>query len=135
MTFNTVISNGDVVTERGTQPLDVAINEGRIVGIRAEKNAEPIRELLEHSDEQAWVLSSVDLGINPASHPLSGSDFYSWEMEGLVTLTTGGNVWAGGDVVSDAGLVFHLAGADLIINGRPLIEQGELMADQQALKH
>ena len=35
MTFTTVISNGDVVTESGIQALDVAINEGRIVALLA----------------------------------------------------------------------------------------------------
>jgi leucyl aminopeptidase (aminopeptidase T) len=112
--------------------LKLEIKDGHITEINAEKNANLIKELLEKSSKQAGILSVIDLGINPDSHPLEGADFYSWEMAGLVTLTTGGNTWAGGDIVSDAGLTFHIADSDLSANGTQVILGGELMINQQA---
>ena len=109
-------------------------NEGRIVDIQADQDVDPVWELLQNSMEASRMISSIDLGINPDSHPLSGSDFYSWEMAGMVTLMTGGNTWAGGEIVSDAALVFHVADCDLSIAGTPLIEKGELKAGQLALQ-
>lgn len=112
--------------------LSVQIQDGQITDIKADKNADLIKEMLEKSNKQSGMLSVIDLGINPDSHPLNGSDYYSWEMAGLVTLTTGGNTWAGGEIISDAGLIFHIAESDLAVNGTPLIQGGELLKDQLA---
>jgi leucyl aminopeptidase (aminopeptidase T) len=112
--------------------LTLKFEDGLIVDIQADKNADLVERLLETSNEQSGVLSIIDLGINPDSHPLEGSDFYSWEMNGLVTLATGSNTWAGGDLISDSGLTLHIANSDLTVNGTQLIKEGVLLIDQQA---
>ena len=109
--------------------LTLQFENGSIVDIQADKNAELITNLLKNSDEQSAMLSVIDLGINPDSHPLPGSDFYSWEMAGLVTLATGGNAWAGGDLISDSGLTLHVADCELSVGGKQLIRDGVLVAE------
>ena len=135
---DTKSANGTVVipsmTIRGQKVsnLKLKFEDGLIVDTQADKNAELIERLLKTSNEQSGVLSIIDLGINPDSHPLEGSDFYSWEMNGLVTLATGSNTWAGGDLISDSGLTLHIANSDLTVNGTQLIKEGVLLIDQQA---
>jgi aminopeptidase len=112
--------------------LSLTIQDGQIVELSADKNEDLIKEMLKKSNEQSGRLSVIDLGINPDSHPLNGSDHYSWEMAGLVTLTTGGNTWAGGDLTSDTGLTLHIAESDLSVDGAKVIQEGELLLDQLA---
>jgi leucyl aminopeptidase (aminopeptidase T) len=131
-------ANGKVVVPstdfRGQKITNVVLQfaDGKIVDIQADSNVEMVRKMLESSSDYARMLSVVDLGINSRSHPLDGSDYYSWEMAGMITITTGGNSWAGGDIVSDAGLILHLAESDLTVDGEELIRNGDLLSDQLA---
>jgi len=120
------------VTYRGNvvEDLKLTFEEGRIKEISARQNGELIQKSLEMGTGDKDVLSVVDIGINPESHPLENSDYYSWEMAGMITITTGINQWAGGDVVSDMGLTLHLAHSSLDIDGNELIHNGKLMLSQ-----
>jgi hypothetical protein len=72
------------------------------------------------------MLSIVDVGLNPDSHPIAGSDYASWEMGGMVTLGMGANSWTGGSVVASGGLTFHLTGATLSVGDTTVCEKGKL---------
>jgi hypothetical protein len=56
---------------------------------------ELVQKSLEMGTGDKDVLSVIDIGINPESHPLENSDYYSWEMAGMITITTGINQWPG----------------------------------------
>jgi len=107
--------------------LTLVFKEGRFTEITGDKNVELIKKSMELAIGDYDVLSVLDLGINPNSHPLEGSSYKSWEMAGMITLTTGINVWAGGDVKSDIGLTFHLVNSNLSIDGKELIREGKLL--------
>jgi hypothetical protein len=51
-------------------------------------------------------------------------------MAGMITITTGINQWAGGDVVSDVGLTLHLANSSLLLDGEEIIHEGTLTVPQ-----
>jgi leucyl aminopeptidase (aminopeptidase T) len=123
------------VTYRGkvVKDLKLTFEEGRIRDISAEQNGELVQKSLEMGTGDKDVLSVIDIGINPESHPLENSDYYSWEMAGMITITTGINQWAGGDVVSDMGLTLHLANSSLAIDGNELIHDGKLNLSQAML--
>ena len=120
------------VTYRGKDVtnLKLTFKDGRITTIEADQNSEVIRKSLELGTGDMDVLSVVDLGINPASHPMEESDYYSWEMAGMITITTGINQWAGGDIVSDVGLTLHLASSSLVLDGKEIIHEGTLMVPE-----
>ncbi len=80
------------------------------------------------------MLSLVDVGLNPNCQPLMGSDYYSWEMAGMVTIGTGNNSWAGGDVESDNGLTFHLVNATLSVDGKMIVDNGQLTTGAMTAK-
>ncbi len=106
--------------------LKMTFDNGRITDFKADENGELISKYLEMSTGDKDVLSIIDIGINPNSRPLKDSDHYSWEMAGMVTVSIGNNSWAGGNIVSDNGMIFHLANSTLSINGKKVINQGQL---------
>jgi aminopeptidase len=106
--------------------LKLTFTNGRITDLKADENGELISKNLEMSTGDKDVFSIIDIGINPNSQPLQGSDYYSWEMAGMVTATIGSNSWAGGNVESDNSLFFHLTNATLSIDGKTIVSNGQL---------
>jgi len=117
---------------RGTsiKNLKLSFENGRITELTADENGDLVLESLEMSTGDKDVLSIVDIGLNPNSQPLDGSDYYSYEMAGVVTIFIGNNAWAGGTVVSDFGLGLHLANSTLIVDGKNITDKGQLQVNE-----
>lgn len=107
--------------------LKLRFAHGRITDIQADNNVNFVKTMLSSAKGDADMLSLFDIGINRNSQPLQNSSYYSWEMGGMVTLSTGDNAWAGGSTKSDVGLSFHVPGATVTIDGKPVVEKGKLM--------
>ena len=107
--------------------LRLRFTNGRISDIQADNNANFVKTMLSGAKGDADMLSLFDIGINRNSQPLQNSSYYSWEMGGMVTVSTGDNSWAGGSTRSDVGLSFHIPGATVTINGKPVVENGKLL--------
>ena len=106
--------------------LKMTFTDGRITQMSADKNGDALKAFFETTSANSKDLSIVDIGLNPSSQPLDGSQYLSWEMGGMVTLGVGNNSWAGGDNDADGGLTFHLVGADLTIDGEKVVANGRL---------
>ena len=125
-------ANGTIVipsmTFRGhiIKNLTLTFQNGHITDLKADENAAILKESLDKSTGDKDVLSVVDIGLNPDSHPLQGSDYYSWEMGGMITLYIGNNAWAGGNIESDIGIAFHLAHSSISIDGKQVVSNGKL---------
>jgi aminopeptidase len=102
--------------------------KGRITSLEAEENGEMLREFLEATTGDSGVLAVVDVGVNPHSQHLPGSEYSSWEMAGMVTIVTGYTAWAGCEVVADGGLTLPQNGATLSIDGKTVVNDGTLEA-------
>lgn len=107
--------------------LKLRFTNGRIADIQADNNVNFVKTILSGAKGDADMLSLFDIGINRNSQPLQNSSYYSWEMGGMVTVSTGDNSWAGGSTKSDVGLSFHIPGASVTINGKPVVENGKLL--------
>lgn len=107
--------------------LKLRFTNGRITDIQADNNVNFVKTMLGSAKGDADMLSLFDIGINRNSQPLQNSSYYSWEMGGMVTLSTGDNAWAGGSTKSDVGLSFHVPGATVTINGKPVVDKGKLL--------
>jgi leucyl aminopeptidase (aminopeptidase T) len=108
--------------------LRLTFEGGRIASLKASKNGEILKKYLESTKPNSQNLSIVDIGLNPHSQPLPGAHYYSWEMGGMLTLSTGNNSWAGGDNDADGGLSLHVAGATITVDGKTVVDRGELAA-------
>lgn len=133
-------ANGTIVipgmTYRGyiIKNLIINLKNGHITDLKADANAAVLQESLEKSTGAKDVLSVVDIGLNPDSHPLQGSDYYSWEMGGMITLYIGNNTWAGGNIESDIGIALHLANSSITVDGKSIVTNGILELPEHLTK-
>ncbi len=105
--------------------LELTFKEGRLTNIDG-KNAELLKEFFASSDEATSMLSIFDIGLNPHSQTPEGSNYRSWEMGGMVTLSLGNNSWAGGDNAGDGGFSVHVPEATVDVAGTRLATRGQL---------
>lgn len=77
-------------------------------------------------DARKDQLSFLDLGINPNVTLPATSKVGTWVPAGSVTVGTGINVWAGGDNSVPFGLVLFLPGSTVMLDGKPIVENGAL---------
>ena len=68
----------------------------------------------------------VDLGINPNFNLPTTSKLGNWIQAGMVTIGTGNNTWAGGTNNVSAGIVGHLPGCTVTVDGKAVVENGTL---------
>jgi hypothetical protein len=104
----------------------MTFKDGVMTEMSSESDLEGLRGFLDSTTGDTKMLSIVDIGVNPDSHPIEGSDYASWEMGGMVTLATGDNSWAGGNVVSTGALTLHLPGATLAVGETTVCDGGKL---------
>ena len=78
------------------------------------------------ADERKNLFSFVDFGINPNVRLPAGSQVGNWVPAGAVTVGIAGNTWAGGDNSVPYGLTFFLPGSTATLDGKPIVENGEL---------
>jgi aminopeptidase len=77
-------------------------------------------------DARKDLLGFVDLGINPNVKLPANSAVGNWIPAGTITVGTGVNIWAGGDNSVPYGLTVFLPGSTVTLDGKPIIENGEL---------
>ena len=106
--------------------LRIVFDGGAVTSVTADSNGDKIQAFLDASSVATRHLSVVDVGANPKSVVMDDSDYLSWEMDGMVTLGIGYNLWAGGTNSAEGALAFHVRGATLQLDGRILVERGEL---------
>ena len=71
-------------------------------------------------------LSVIDLGFNPMIRHLPGSRLEVYSASGMITLGLGNQHWAGSDNPASFGVRHYLPGCTVTIDGKVLIENGEL---------
>jgi leucyl aminopeptidase (aminopeptidase T) len=125
-------ANGTVVVPsmdfRGSalKNVKMTFKDGVMTEMSSESDLDGLREFLDSTTGDTTMLSIVDVGLNPDSHPIAGSDYASWEMGGMVSLGMGNNSWTGGSNVASGGLTFHLTGATLSVGDTTVCEKGKL---------
>ena len=126
-------ANGILVVPKTTyrgktiKNLSMDFRNGKMTKISADTNLDILKNAMEMSTGDATVFSLLDIGLNPNSKLISGSDYSSWEMAGMVTVGLGNNTWAGGEVESDNAFTFHLTGSTLTLDGEVLVKDGALV--------
>jgi leucyl aminopeptidase (aminopeptidase T) len=72
------------------------------------------------------LFAVVDFGINPSVKLPASSAVGTWVPAGTVTVGMGNNVWAGGENKAPYGYFVSLVGANVTLDGKPIIESGQL---------
>ena len=86
----------------------------------------PMKADFDARGEGKDLLSYVDIGINSSYTLPPNSKLGNWVSAGMVSVGTGNNMWAGGTNNSTGGVVGHLAGCTVKVDGRVVVENGTL---------
>ena len=105
----------------------MTFEDGLMTDLSSDSDLTALREFLDATSDDTKMLSIVDIGVNPDSHPIDGSDFASWEMGGMVSLGMGNNSWTGGSNMASDGLTFHLTGTTLVVGDTTVCKNGKLV--------
>jgi aminopeptidase len=104
--------------------LRVEIKNGKTTAVNAQAGWDVIKGRYDAAGPGKTEVGFVDLGCNPAVR--SGGKLETWMGAGMVTIGIGGNVWAGGTNKEPFDLVYQLSGATVTLDGKPLVENGQL---------
>jgi hypothetical protein len=93
----------------------------------AKSGIEPLKAYYDAAESgKKDEFSVIDFGINPNVKVKPGSKFTNWVPAGMVTIAIGNNSWAGGDNKSPFGYQFFLPGCTIDVDGKTLVEKGNL---------
>ena len=102
------------------------VKAGKIAGIAAETGLERLREVYDAAAPGKERLTTMDLGINPNMRLAPGSRLRTYMPAGMIGVSFGDDLWAGGDLSNGFGLGGEVADGTLTLDGKALIENGEL---------
>lgn len=106
--------------------LKMSFENGAMTKLSADSNEKMLKDYFAASNAQTGQISAMSIGLNNASQPLKGAQFFSWEMGGMVTIGLGSNGWAGGDNAGDGAFTAHLTGTTLEIGNTKVVSDGTL---------
>lgn len=108
--------------------LTVTFKAGKVASFTGKPGAQfdRLKALYEGAVGRKDELVGIDLGVNPAVVIPKGSKLLAWMASGMITTGIGGNLEFGGDNAIGFGSFWHLPGSTLLVDGKPLIENGVL---------
>jgi len=106
--------------------LRLTVKNGAVTGVKAKENQKAVKAFMDTLDEAGKTVSLVNIGLNPESRMLDGSEYRSWEMAGMVTLYLGTNQWAGCGHAADSGFPLHIDGATVKAGDATVVADGSL---------
>jgi len=125
-------ANGKVVVKNVTfrgktiEELVLEFKDGKIASMDSQSDISSLKKYIESQTEGIDEFSSIDLGLNQNVKIPEGSKFASWVPAGMITVGIGNNIELGGDNESTGGLNFFLPGTTVKIDGKVLIDSGNL---------
>lgn len=111
---------------REIRGLTLSFKDGKLTDMTAKSGLEPLKAVYDASKRGKEMFAFVDIGINDRVQIPTGSKLLAWMPAGMVTIGTGGNIWAGGTNDSPFGIAGFLPNSTLTVDGKPLVANGML---------
>lgn len=108
--------------------LTVTFKAGKATSMTAKPGREfdRLKALYDAAGPRKDELGGIDVGVNQALRIPKGSKLLAWPAVGMITTGLGWNLDFGGDNAVGFGSYWHLPGSTLTVDGKPLVEKGEL---------
>ena len=106
--------------------LRITFRNGAIASMTADEGLEGMQRYFAELDDSSKKLSLINVGLNPESRPLKGSDYVSWEMSGVPTVLVGNAKWAGCANGGEGSKEVHQLGATLTAGSAEVVKDGNL---------
>jgi leucyl aminopeptidase (aminopeptidase T) len=107
--------------------LKLTFQDGRMTSMDAASRLDIVRKAFDAASDGKDLFGPFDIGLNPGVTVSPDSRFRSWVAAGMVSVGIGNNTWAGGTNDVAYGLYGHIAGATVTVDGRPVVENGQLV--------
>ena len=122
----TVVIDQHVFQGKEIKNLRLDFEDGKLTMMTADSGLEPLKKRYDAANEGKELFGAIDIGINPNVQVVPGSKMVAWMPAGMVTVALGNNEWAGGENSAGFGLAGHLPGSTLMVDGTPIVENGNL---------
>lgn len=113
------------------KPIDglrLVFKGGKLTSMAAKDGLEPLQAAYDAAGPGKDVLGVIDIGINPGIKSPERSPVHVWGKAGTVTVQVGNNTWAGGDNQVSFSIAAYSPGSTLTVDGKPLVQEGRLVA-------
>lgn len=128
----TVVADQFFFQGKPIEALRLVFKAGKLTSMTAKDGLEPLQAAYDAAGPGKDVLGAIDIGINPGIKSPERSPVHVWGKAGTVTVTVGSNTWAGGDNQVSFSLDAYSPGSTLTVDGRPLVQDGRLVAGNVA---
>jgi leucyl aminopeptidase (aminopeptidase T) len=125
---------GTVVTDqfffqgKPIEGLRLVFKAGKLTSMTAKDGLEPLQAAYDAAGPGKDLLGVIDIGINPGIRSPERSPVHVWGKAGTVTVQVGNNTWAGGNNQVNFGIPAYSPGSTLTVDGKPLVQEGKLVA-------
>jgi aminopeptidase len=127
----TLVSDQEFVRGERVEGLRLEFKAGKLVSMTAKSGLEPLKASYDAAGPGKDMLSVLDIGLNPTLKVPDDNPIHAWSKAGRITVVIGNNTWAGGTNQVNFGLSPSSPGATLTVDGKPLIQDGKLLAGEQ----
>jgi aminopeptidase len=126
-----VVADQDFFQGQRIEGLRLEFKGGKLTNMSAKSGIDPVKEQYAAGGTGKEALGVLDFGINPGLKLPSNKAIHPWSRTGMVTVTVGNNMWAGGNNDSQFGMAPHLPNGTVSVDGKVLIQDGKLMAGER----
>jgi len=121
-----LVSPSETFRGKKVRNLRITFKGGAVESITADEGADLLNGYFGQLDDDSKKLSLINIGLNPESRPLEGSDYISWEMSGVPTVQVGNSQWAGCPTGGEGGYAVHQLGSTLAAGDVEVVKDGAL---------
>ncbi|MEA2722599.1 MAG: aminopeptidase [Gemmatimonadales bacterium] len=126
----TVVADQFYFQGKPIEGLRLVFKGGKVTSMTAKAGLEPLQAAYDAAGPGKDLLGVIDIGINPGIKSPERSPMHVWGKAGTVTVSVGGNTWAGGNNQVSFGLPVYSPGSTLTVDGKPLVQDGKLVATE-----
>jgi aminopeptidase len=132
-------ANGTLVADRLTSEGDVVeglrleVKDGRVTSLSAATGFDRFKARYDAASAGKDVITVLDIGVNPNMTIPDNSKLRTFVPAGMVTVFVGNDMWAGGQNNASLNVPMFLTGAQVTIDGKPIVEGGKLVLVNTAM--
>lgn len=121
-----VVVNRLVYEGKEISDLILSVKGGKVVSMEAKANGEGLLADFKAAAEGKDRFGVIDVGVNPDVRPPANGKVLTYMAAGMISVNVGNDTYAGGDDNTPYGLAGFLPGSTLTVDGKVIVEKGEL---------
>lgn len=121
-----IVIDREIYQNKEITGLKLTFKAGKLISMTAKSGIEPFKALYDAAEPGKEEFGFIDFGINPNVKLKPESKLGAWMPAGMVTVGIGNNLGVEGENKSSFAYSFFLPGSTVKIDGKVLVENGDL---------